>query len=156
MSNHINWEEIRNKYIYGVQKDGKFEFPSQKDLATEYDIDPAIIGRRCSKEGWVKARENYISERSVKSQQKVIDEMSDEIAPFDKNLFKKAKEILKELDTLIILKPNDAFTIANTLKSLKEVEKSVLGEGTGKNDSTEEIDEAINELRREISEKNNL
>ena len=133
--NHINWEEIRNKYIYGVQKDGKVEFPTVQDLSKEYGIDGSVIGRHSSKEGWVKARGNYINERSIKSQQKVIDEISDKIAPFDTDLFNKAKTVLEKLNALIegIDKPYNALLIANTLRSLKELEKSVIGEGGNEN-----------------------
>jgi hypothetical protein len=151
MKKRINWEEIRNKYIYGIQKDGKLEFPSQRDLADEYNIDPAVIGRQSSKESWAKAREDYISERSAKSQQKVVEEISDKIAPFDTFLFEKVdkfvrgvgglidhifpesnpedKEPLKATD-LIVFKTSDLFSIITSLKIAKELEKAILGEGT--------------------------
>ena len=67
----IPWEEICNKYIYGIEKDGKIEFPTVKDLAEEYDIAVTTIGEHSSKEGWVKLRENYLNERRIKGEQKV-------------------------------------------------------------------------------------
>ena len=87
-----------------------------------------------SKEGWVKLRENYLNERRIKGEQKVVDEISNDIAKFDIDLFKQAKSIKEKLDKLIenIEKPTDAFTIANTLKALKSVEQDVIGEGNGK------------------------
>ena len=130
MSRKIPWEEIRNKYVYGIEKDGKIEFPSQRDLASEYGISPATIGERASKEKWAEAREQYLSERRAKSEQKVINEISDDVLSFDVGLFKQAQAIKEKLNELIanMGKPTEALTLANTLKALKELENYVLGE----------------------------
>jgi hypothetical protein len=150
MSNHINWEEIRNKYIYGILKDGKVEFPSTRDLAEEYNVSLSTIGDKASKEKWVDKREHYRNERRTKTEQKVINEVSDKIAPLDTYLFEKldkfirgiggmidkifpepsseAKEPLKATD-LIVFKTSDLFNIITSLKQAKELEKSVIGEG---------------------------
>ena len=142
MSRKIPWEEICNKYIYGIEKDGKIEFPTVKDLAEEYDIAVTTIGEHSSKEGWVKLRENYLNERRIKGEQKVVDEVSNDIAKFDIDLFKQAEAVKEKMDELIknIKRPTDAFTIANTLKALKSVEQDVIGEGNGKSPDTIKIE----------------
>lgn len=151
--NHINWEEIRNKYIYGVQKDGKFEFPSTTDLASECDIARETISRRSTKENWAKARREYITERSQKSHEKVIEEISDEIVPFDTFLFKKVDQFVRGIggmidnlfptvskeegqepiktSEIISVKTTDLLNIINSLRSAKELEEVVIGKGTG-------------------------
>ena len=137
----IPWEEIRNKYIYGIEKDGRLEFPSIRDLSKEYNIDVGIIGHKASKEGWVESRKQYLNDRSTKTQQKVVDEVSNDIAKFDIDLFKQAEAVKEKVNELIknIKRPTDAFTIANTLKALKSVEQDVIGEGNGKSSDTIQI-----------------
>ena len=142
MSRKIPWEEIRNKYVYGVEREGKLEFPSIRDLSKEYNIDVGIIGHKASKEGWVESRKQYLNDRSTKTQQKVVDEVSNDIAKFDIDLFKQAEAVKEKMDELIknIKRPTDAFTIANTLKALKSVEQDVIGEGSGKSPDTIKIE----------------
>ncbi|NLH62079.1 MAG: hypothetical protein GX452_11815 [Ignavibacteriales bacterium] len=145
----VNWEEIRNKYIYGIEKDGKLEFPTIQDLADECNIARETISRRSSKEGWAKARSDYITERAQKRHEKAIEHFADELIPFDTDLFEKAKRISKKIDALIekIEKPNDSFILTNTLKQLKEVEDSLVGEVTVKSDRAKDIERALEELR---------
>jgi hypothetical protein len=144
--NHINWEEISNKYIYGIEKDGKIEFPSTRDLAEQYDVSLSNIGDKASKEKWVDKREHYRNERRTKTEQKVINEISDKIAPLDIYLFEKLDKFIRGIgrmiDTIfqetqeplkpsdvIAIKTSDLFNIINSLKQAKELEKSVIGEG---------------------------
>lgn len=130
MRKKIPWEEIRNKYVYGIEKNGKLEFPTVRDLSKEYGVAINVIGGHSSKEGWVKLRENYLNESRTKTEQKIVEQISDEVVPFSTDLFEKAKKISTKVDLLIenIRRPNDALIIANTLRQLKELKDSVLGE----------------------------
>ena len=140
---HINWEEIRDKYVYGIEKDGKLEFPTISDLSKEYGIDKGTIGRHSSKEDWAKLRQQYINERSTKSQQKIIESISDKIAGFDTSIFngidRLAQKIIERIDALAPEKARtfDFVNLANALKQVKEIENSILGkEGTLGGEST--------------------
>jgi len=143
MKRQINWEEIRDKYVYGIEKDGKLEFPTIDDLSKEYKISRGKIGERSSREGWVKARERYLNERGTKREQKIIESISDRIAGFDTNIFngidKLAQKIIERIDALTPeeVKTFDFVNLANALRQAKEIENSVLGkEGKLEGEST--------------------
>ena len=154
MSRKIPWEEIRNKYVYGIEIDGKLEFPSIRDLSKEYDVNVGNIGRKASKEDWAGLRKQYANDRQTKGKQKVINEVSDNIAKFDIDLFKQAEAVKEKVNELIknIKRPTDAFTIANTLKALKSVEQDVIGEGNGKSPDIVQVIVA-SEDSKELTEK---
>ena len=109
----IPWEEIRNKYVYGIEKDGKLEFPTIRDLADEYNVSRSVLGDRAVKEDWVEKRKQYLDERRTKTGQKVVDEISNDIAKFDIDLFKQAEAVKEKVNELIknIKRPTDAFKI---------------------------------------------
>jgi len=151
MRKRINWEEIRNKYVYGTEKGGKLEFLTIKDLSEEYGVGKREIERHSSKEGWVGAREKYVGERSEKCRQNVIDSVSEKIAPLDTYLFEKLDQFIRGIggminnifpvdiketqeplkaSDIIVVKTSDLLNIITSLRSAKELEKAVLGEGT--------------------------
>jgi hypothetical protein len=157
MGNHINWEEIRDKYIYGIQKDDRSEFPTVQDLAEEYGTARQTIVAHSVKGNWVIARKNYLTERRLKSDQKVVDEISNKIVPLDIYLFEKLDKFIRGIggmidgifpnveegealkpSEIISIKTSDLLNIINSLKQAKELEKSVLGEG-GNGDNGNDI-----------------
>ena len=154
MSRKIPWEEIRNKYVYGIEIDGRLEFPTIRDLADEYNVSRSVLGDGAVKEDWVEKRKQYLDERRTKTGQKVVDEISNDIAKFDIDLFKQAEAVKEKMNKLIknIEKPTDAFTIANTLKALKSVEQDVIGEGNGKSSDIVQVIVA-SEDSKELTEK---
>ena len=149
----IDWNEIKNKYVFGFAKDGKLQFPSQQDLSIEYTIDSGLLGRHCSKEGWVSLRKQFISERSEKTQQKLIEAVSEDLSEFNVNLFKQTELVRKTLDKLIenIQNPSQALIIANTLKTLKAIEQDIIG--VGENKSTDFQIIVSSEETKELTEK---
>lgn len=169
----INWEEIRDKYVYGIEKDGKIEFPSIRDLAERYNVSRTSIGEKASKEKWTGQRLQYLDDRRTKTGQKVIEEISDKVAPLDTYLFEKVdqfirgiggiidrlfpepnknEEPLKATD-LLVFKTSDFFNLITSLRVAKELEKSVLGEGNNKEDK--EIVQIIvaSEKAKELTDK---
>lgn len=132
MRRKIPWDEIRKKYITGIEREGKIEYPSQRELAKEYGIDPSIIGRRAKKEGWREQRQIYISKLSAEGQQRKIEEISERGVQFDLECFdisfeavKKIKEIIKNGEK------KDLISLSQALEKYQKVGKSALGEKTG-------------------------
>lgn|GEM_PF-3900653 len=162
MRKRINWEEIRNKYICGIKKDGKIEFPTIQDLAKEYSTSPATIGEHSSKDGWVKAREQYLNERRIKGEQKVAEAFAEKTVPFDTQTLNIAQKLLDKIGERvevigIIDKTSVYVNLSGALKQLMEVKKFILGEGGNRgNDRTSDIEQRIENLRSAIeSSKDN-
>lgn len=126
----INWEEIRTKYVYGIEKDGKLEFPSQRDLAKEYNIPISSIGERCSREKWTELRRNFLSENRAKTEQKLRERVEEKDFNFDSELLDKAEKIIKKLDQIIQTadKPSAVLALSTTLRQLEDLKKEILGE----------------------------
>jgi hypothetical protein len=134
MRKQINWEEIYKAYIFGIEQDGKVEFSTLKDLAELYHIAPITIMKHSAKEKWSEARENYLKDKRTKTEQKVIEKISNKIAPFEDALFSKAEKTIEELSRLGVRKLNDGLVIANTLRQLEEFAKSISGKNGNKGD----------------------
>jgi len=147
----INWEEIHNSYTFGTQKDGKIEFPTLKDLADKYHISPFTIRKHSSKEKWSEDREQFLKETRQKSQQKIVEKISEDLVPYDVDLFKEAKRRFEESKALLIRKPTDFLIIVNALKGSKDIENSILGEGTTEGRTIFTI-EVLDEETKEILE----
>jgi hypothetical protein len=128
----INWEEIHQAYTFGTPKDGKIEFPTLKDLADKYHLSLFTIKKHSSKEKWSEDREQFLKETRQKSQQKVIEKISEDLVPYDVDLFKEAKRRFDQSKVLSIRKPSDVLIIINALKGFKDFEETFLGEKTNK------------------------
>ena len=132
MRRKIPWNEIRKKYITGIEKDGKIIYPSLRDLAGEYSIDISLIGRKAKKESWKEQRQIYVNKLSTEGQQKKIEEISERGVQFDLECFdisfeavKKIKEIIKNGEK------KDLISLSQALERYQKVGKSALGEKTG-------------------------
>jgi hypothetical protein len=127
--NKINWEEIYKAYTVGIQTDTGIEFPTLDDLSKKYNISAIAIRKHSAKEKWTEAREQFLKDTRQKSQQKVVEKISEELIPFDTDVFKEAKRILEELKSLHANNPYNGLILVNTLKSLIDLKKTVAGEG---------------------------
>jgi len=144
--NKINWEIIRQDYIQGYKKEGKLYYPSMRDLSKKYGIDIGVIGRRAKKDEWVAKRKIYINKLSTRTQQKAIENFSDEASKFDLECFVGARNIIEITKTTIEeykkrIKALNHQEIKN-LKSLTEIRlnaqkeaKLSLGEATENNNT---------------------
>ncbi|MCX6750443.1 MAG: hypothetical protein NTZ83_03225 [Candidatus Pacearchaeota archaeon] len=139
MRKRINWEEIYQAYTFGIPEDGKIEFPTLKDLSDIYKVSIAALKEHSIKEKWTEARESYLKDKRTKTEQKVIEKISDKIAPFEEALFSKAEKTIEELNKLEVRKLNDGLIIANTLRQLEEFAKSISGKGNNRDDENRVI-----------------
>jgi len=55
----VNWAEIEKKYVFGIEKGGKYHFPSYGELDLEYGVNKSTIQRRSKREGWEIKREAF-------------------------------------------------------------------------------------------------
>ena len=151
MSNHINWEEIYKAYTVGIQTDTGIDFPTLDDLSKKYNIAAITIRKRSAKEKWVEAREQFLKDTRQKSQQRVVEKISEELIPFDTDVFREAKRVLEELKSLHANNPYNGLILVNTLKSLIELKKTVAGEGGKDNEPIQII--VSSEEAKQLTEK---
>lgn len=107
------WKKLKTEYITkGL---------SQRELAKKYGVEPATIGRRASKEGWLKARQQHDSEvsartikaaedRKVKREERILD-AGEQLLGF----------VIRYMDTADVIMPKDFRQISGTLLDLKDL-----------------------------------
>jgi len=152
MPKKIPWEDIKREYIQGVEKEGRRIYPSQRDLAKKYGIDPAVIGRKASKDSWLTQRQIFISKLSAETQQKTIDEISDEVSQFDLECFKISQKGIAHINSYfknakergISLTRAALLELSQALRRFQEIGKCAVGEKTGSEvDTTIKIISAV-------------
>ena len=60
------WAEVKSQYIEGRSAAGKHYYPTYAQLAEEFDLDAATIGRRGAREEWPLHRQSF--QREVEDQ----------------------------------------------------------------------------------------
>lgn len=128
----IPWDEIRREYVEGAMQDGIRIYPSQRDLAERYEIDPGNIGRKAKAEQWAVQREILVSRCTAERQQKTIEVLSDKGSEFDLTAFRAAdmgvSRVEKALDKPMM--PEDLAKLATALRTFHQVGRLALGEST--------------------------
>lgn len=141
----INWEIIRQDYIQGYKKDGRLYYPSMRDLSKKYNVDISNIGKKAKKNEWVAKRKIFTNKLTTKSQQKKVENFSDEASKFDLECFIGARNIIETTKSSIeeFKKKKEALKSQEikNLKGLSEIRlnaqkeaKIALGESTEKKD----------------------
>ena len=127
----VPWNEIKKRYTQGHDKDGLRKYPSQKELAENYQVDTATMSRKCSKEDWDSERQIFINKLSIKCQEKTIEQISDKGVDFDVKCFKQAQSIRELIENKISkeLKPQEIAMLVKALKDNQAYAKEALGEG---------------------------
>lgn len=92
-----DWLEIEQKYIHGVEKNGKVQFPTQRELAQEYGISVGELGRKAKQNNWVGKKRNYLSKLKAECEQKSINRISDEASELNVEAFKAARAGIRRL-----------------------------------------------------------
>jgi len=135
MARH-NWDEIKKEYVEGISRDGKRVYPTQRELADKYNIDPAVIGRKAKQDQWSAQREIFASKVSAERQQKTIEVISDEGSKFDLDCFNAAKTGIEKIQKGIgqCFLVEDINKLSAALKNFQAVGKASLGD-KGNNDN---------------------
>ncbi len=134
----IPWEEIRREYVEGTERDGARVYPSQRDLASKYDVEISTIGRRAKREGWAVAREVFASRVLAERQRKSVDMLSDEGSALDLSAFQIAQAGLARISAAVGDKeqrPMDADEInklSSAAQRFHQMGRLALGEDAGK------------------------
>jgi hypothetical protein len=118
----INWETIRQDYIQGYKNEGKLYYPSMRDLSKKYNIDISNIGKQAKKDEWVAKRKIFINKLTTRSQQKTIENFSDETSQFDIKCFIGARNIIEATElTIDMLKKKKEETEILKSKDIKDL-----------------------------------
>lgn len=108
-----DWKKAKTEYITkGV---------SQREIAKKYGVDPATIGRRASKEGWLEARQQHDSEvsaRTIKAAEDTKVRREQRILAAGDRLLDIVTEFMENAEGIV---PKEFRQISATLLDLKEL-----------------------------------
>jgi len=110
---------IRQDYVLGYTKDGKLYYPSMRDLSNKYGIGLSVIGEHAKNDEWVAQRKIYQNKKRTATEQKIIENYSNEASQFDIKCFAGARDII-ELTGKNIQRLN-ASKEPLTLREIKEL-----------------------------------
>lgn len=132
MAKAIPWAKIKKDYVVGHEKDGRLTYPSQRELAAKYQVDPSTIAMHCKREDWLSERQIVSSKIQAKSEQKTIEQISDKGVDFDLKCFKQAQNIQQIIEKKIsdASKPQEIAMLVRALKDNQSYAKEALGENT--------------------------
>lgn len=132
----IPWREIKKLYVAGIEKEGIRTYPTQRELAETFQVDPSTIALHCKKEDWLSERQIISSKIQAKTEQKTIEQISSKGVDFDLKCFKQAQDIQKLIEGKIddALKPQEIAMLVKALKDNQAYAKEALGEGIVQDD----------------------
>ena len=139
ISSKIPWAEIEAKYVRGfTDEKGQHKYFTQRELAKEFKISETTIARRCKKDQWLLKREQFASKVKVKSQQKMIEEVSDESCDLNLKLFNIASRIADEIEGKLEdeITAKDLSVLSAALKNCQSVSASILGDDKASDELT--------------------
>ena len=127
----IPWSDIKNEYVRGIERDGKWLYPTQRELAEKYNVDPSNLALHCKQEDWLSERQIFTSKIQAKSEQKQVEQISNKGVDFDLKCFKQAQSIRELIESKLTdeLKPNELALLVKALKDNQSYAKEALGEG---------------------------
>lgn len=136
----VPWDDIKLDYIRGSDDgSGHRVYPTQRDLAAKYQIDPASIGRRASKEQWAVQREQFASRVSTLSQQKLAEQISDESCDLNLKIYNIASALADRIESvaLDVKEPQKLNQLSTALKNVQSITASSLGDKTAESEALE-------------------
>lgn len=144
------FKEIEDKYVFGIEKDGKLHFPSFQELADIYNLSKATVFNYSKKGQWEEKREIFknknLEKINIKKEQLRIDNIADnvsgEIVNFDieclniaKDGVKKCMELLNSFSESEVQPPYALERISAALDKFQKVGKNAIGEVLPGNDT---------------------
>lgn len=131
----IPWEQIRQEYVQGVEQEGSRVYPSQRDLADKYGMDPATIGRKAKADNWSAQRDIFISKLTAESQQKTLDSLSDDASEFNLLTFQAAQAAVERIHNVLTdsnqrINTDDLAKLSSAMKNFQAVGRLALGQTT--------------------------
>jgi hypothetical protein len=128
----IPWEQIRLEYVQGVERDGQRVYPTQRELAAQYNIATSVIGRKAKRDSWTAQRDIFVSKLGAQSEQKTIEAISDDASEFNLLTFQAAQLLSQHIVQHMQTKPSpsEAQQLASALRQAQQVGRLALGETT--------------------------
>ncbi len=139
ISSKIPWAEIESRYIRGfTDKEGQHKYYTQRELAKEFKVNETTIARRCKKDQWLLKREQFASKVKERSQQKLVEEVSDESCDLNLKLFNIASRIADEIQDKLDedISAKDLSVLSAALKNCQGVATATLGDDKASDELT--------------------
>ena len=139
MARH-NWPIIEQDYVYGVDDgNGNRKYPTQRDLATKYGIDPAAIGRRAKRDQWALKREQLSAKIHKRTAEKTAEVISTEGCDFSLKCYNIAGKLADRIARMADEMDCDAKSLNALTAALKNVQ-SVAGSTLGDNQANDVLE----------------
>ena len=139
ISTKIPWLEIENAYIRGfTDETGAHKYPTVRELAEQYNVNPSSIQRHNKQEQWLLKREQFAHRIREKATQKMVEEVSDESCDLNLKLFNIASRIADEIEEKLEdeITAKDLSVLSAALKNCQSVSASTLGDDKGSDELT--------------------
>ena len=139
ISTKIPWFEIENAYIRGYNDEtGAHKYPTVRELAEQYNVNPSSIQRYSKQEQWLLKRQQFTHRVREKATQKMIEEVSDESCDLNLKLFNIASKIADEIEEKLDedISPKDLSVLSAALKNCQSVSASTLGDDKASDELT--------------------
>ena len=128
-----DWNKISNEYIHGITEQGKTIYPSLRDLCSRYGISQVTtIASHAKKEQWAVRRERYCNKVSTKTEQKIIENVSNEGSRFNAKCFNISQQMADKIKRMLddAENPGEISTLSQALKNTQYVANEALGDNT--------------------------
>lgn len=132
-NNKYDWNKISSEYIHGITEHGKTVYPSMRDLCSRYHISTlATIANHAKKEQWTVRRERYCNKVNTKTEQKIIENVSNEGSRFNAKCFDISQKMAEKIKAMLndTDKPGDIATLSQALKNTQYVANESLGDSS--------------------------
>jgi outer membrane protein OmpA-like peptidoglycan-associated protein len=139
----INWLDIKNNYVNGIEQDGKRVYPTLRELAEKHDIGLRTLATHSKKEDWQSEREIVSNKIATKEQQKTIEQISDKGVKFDLESFNIAQATQDRIKLLLAsteTKVSEACMLIRAMKDNQAIAKASLGENPSQENHTIKVE----------------
>lgn len=95
MGRIVDWDVIKQDYIYGYDQDGvRIARPSYRMIAERHKVNEANLRARGAKEKWISLRSNFSVEWQQIASEKMAETMADQVIKFDTACVNIAKDAI--------------------------------------------------------------
>ncbi len=113
----IDWGKIKTEYVTGLS--------SYRELAEKYGVDQHTVSVHGRREGWVEARQQYVSKRSAKTEEKKSNRQAERMAMLQGGAELMLSKILQALDMaepeMLLADSKLSRSLTGALRDLKDV-----------------------------------
>lgn len=141
MTPHLKGK-IRKEFVYGIDNQGKIEYPTLDSLIKKHKVAKATLYRHASNEDWKLARDNHQNDYERELEKTRLKNRIKESATFDESSINIAKGVYSNVAKILQtnsqnlaqgamgLNPSQLRALTSTVAIAQKIAKLALGEAT--------------------------